>query len=251
MTARILPPERAKGATTEVELNPQGGDPGTERLSVYSGGYLARIEEALEEAYPAVRHVAGANTFRALARDYAVRHPSRDYNLSRVGRRLPEFLQGYSLTAELPFLPDLAKLEWQVTEAFHAADQPAVGFSQLAAIPAQRWEKIRVTFQPSVSLLSSAWPVLDIWEARSRPVQEVRVDLVNRPQKVLLFRHDGQVRCELLDARQEAVLAALMAGQTLGELSDRMAADPAGSEHLLGSWFARWGSHGLLAGFTS
>jgi len=246
-----LSPARGEGGGEgNVELNPQAGDPGAERLSVYSGGYLARMAEALEETYPAVRHVAGAGSFRALTRDYAAAHPSHSYNLSRAGRRLPEFLPTYPLTAELPFLPDLARLEWQVVESFHAFDRPATGFSQLAAIPAQHWEKIRIVFQPSVSRLSSAWPVLDIWEARNRPIQEVRIDLVNRPQKILVFRHGHQTSCELLDDRQDAVLAALMAGRTLGELSDPMTADPAaGSEHLLGAWFARWGSHALIAGF--
>ena len=44
MISRILPPERSGAAGMEVELNPQAGEPGAERLSVYSGGYLARMQ---------------------------------------------------------------------------------------------------------------------------------------------------------------------------------------------------------------
>lgn len=235
MISRILPPERSGVAGVEVELNPQAGDPGAERLSVYSGGYLARMEEALEEATPAVRHVVGRKGFHALAHGYAAQYPSHSYNLSRAGLHLPEFLKTYPLTAELPFLPDLARLEWAIVEAFHAFDQPPLGPAPLSALPAEDWERIRLVFQPSLQLVASAWPILDIWEARNRPVTEVCVDLVNRPQRVMVYRQALQVRCELLDDRQDAALKALLSGKPLGELPD-----------LVPDWFSRWATAGLV-----
>ena len=51
MKSRILPPERGAAGLPAVALNPQAGEPGEERLSVYSGGYVARMQEALEEPY--------------------------------------------------------------------------------------------------------------------------------------------------------------------------------------------------------
>ena len=235
MVSRILPPERAAGATAQVGLHPQGGDPGAERLSVYSGGYLARMEEALEEAYPAVRQVTGRRGFHALAHDYAAGHPSHSYNLSRAGIHLSEFLGTHPLTSELPFLPDLARLEWAVVEAFHSFDQPPLDPARLAAIPPEGWERIRLDFQPSVRLVSSAWPILDIWEARDKPVSEVKIALAGRPQRVMVSRQALQVRCELLDERQENALAALLSGKALGALEDL---DPA--------WFSLWAAAGLV-----
>lgn len=235
MKSRILPPERAVAVAPEVELNPQAGDPGVERLSVYSGGYLARVEDALEEAYPAVRHVAGRKGFHDLAHGYAARYPSHSYNLSRAGRHLREFLPTHPLTGELPFLPDLARLEWAVVEAFHAFDQPPLDPARLSAIPPEDWGRIRLVFQPSLRLVASAWPILDIWEARNRPVAEVHVDLIGRPQRVMVSRQALQVRCELLDEPQEAALRALLSGKTLGELPD-----------LVPDWFSRWAAAGLV-----
>ncbi len=223
------------------------GESGDERMSIYSGGYIARIQEALEEAYPAVRHVLGARSFSELSRAYAARHPSRDYNLSLVGRNLPSFLETFPLTKNLPFLPDLARLEWLVTEAFHAFDQPPLDPAALAAIPPEDWDCLRVIFQPSVRRLASAWPVLDIWEARDRPVNEVRIDLINRPQRVLAYRSNLQVRCELLDERQDKMLAALMEGETLGAACERIAETTSGDPPLA-EWFARWAGAGLIAG---
>ena len=227
MKGKILPPARAGSAPAGVEL-----DPGEERMSVYSGGYLARIQEALEEAYPAVRHVLGARSFGDLAKAYAGRHASADFNLSRSGSRLPAFLREYPLTTELPFLPDLALLEWKVAEAFHSFERPPLDPARLAAVPPEEWDRLSFEFQPSVSRIASAWPVLDIWEARARPTQEVEINLINRPQRVLIFRRGFEVRCELLERPEEAALEALLAGKTLGELAELGAFDP--------TWFSRF-----------
>lgn len=247
MISRILPPERSSAASPEVELNPQAGDPGADRLSVYSGGYLARMEEALEEAYPAVRRVAGRKGFHALAHGYAARHPSHSYNLSRAGLHLPEFLKTHPLTGELPFLPDMARLEWAVVEAFHAFDQPPLDPAHLSAIPPQDWERIRLVFQPSVHRIASAWPVLDIWEARAQPVSEIRIEIVNRPQRVLITRRSFEVRCELLDELQDRALAALLEGKSLGETCELLA-EQAGGDPPLTEWFSRWSGSGLITG---
>ena len=226
------------------------GDPNDERLSVYSGGYLARVQEALEEAYPAVRHILGVRAFSELARDYAAGHPSRSYNLSRAGLHLPGFLPTHPLTKELPFLPDLAWLEWQVVEAFHAFDRPPMDPARLAAIPPKDWDRLKLAFQPSVGRVASAWPILDIWEARDRPVAEVRIDLIDRPQRVLVFRKAWIVRCELIDERQDAALQALLSGKTLGELCGLLSVGPAAGDPPLADWFSRWAASGLVAGVS-
>lgn len=246
MKSKMLPPERAGAAAVPIELNEQAGEPGEERLSVYSGGYLARMEEALQEAYPAVRHVLGARTFHRLAHDYAARHPSRDFNLSLAGRELSSFLGDYPLTQEFPFLPDLAQLEWKVVEAFNVFDRPPVDLARLSGVPPEEWEKLRLAFQPSVSRIASAWPILDIWESRNRPIKEVRIDLVNRPQQTLIYRQNMQVRCELLDEPQDRLLSALLAGASLGAACESLASS-GNSELPLSEWFSRWGSLGLIA----
>ncbi len=229
-------------------LNPQRGTPGEERLAVYAGGYAARIREALDESYGAIRHVLGDRAFAKLADAYAKRHPSHDYNLSFAGRDLPEFLGEYPLSRDLPFLPDLARLEWLVCQAFHAFDQPPLALPQLATLPLEAWAQLHLIFQPSVGLLSSAWPVRDIWEARTRPREQTRIDVRQRPQRVLVFRRGEQVACELLDETPYRLLEGLLAGRTLGAVCDELAARGGSAELPVAAWFARWAGQGLIAG---
>ena len=238
-------PQEIPGAAELDLLNAQRGTPGIARLSVYAGGYITRIRQALAEVYPAVAHVLGEQAFTALAHDYARAHPSRDYNLSFAGRHLPEFLTGWPRTAQLPFLPDLARLEWLVCLAFHAFDEPALKPAALAPMPPETWERLRLVFQPSVGVVASGWPILDVWAARIRPREEIAIELVNRSQRVLVSRQGVEVRCTLLEPAQYNILAALLAGETLGEVCGRLAASGA-SEPPVDAWFSAWAQQGLI-----
>lgn len=241
MKAQIQPPAGGAGRVAQPWLNPQRDTPGLERLHVYEHGYLARLRESLAEVYEAVHHVMGAQAFTELAGAYAAQHPSHDYNLSFAGRSLPEFLATWPrAAARWPFLPDLARLEWGVCQAFHAELQPPVDAEQLARVAPSAWAGVRFAFQPSVSCVASAWPILDIWEARQRPRQAIDIDVVDRPQRVLVFRAGLTVRCELLDSAEERVVRALLDGATLGK------ACAEGSAEALHGWFAHWMQQGLI-----
>ena len=246
MKARIEPGGAVATDSGEDPLNAQRGTPGRERLAVYAGGYLARVHQALGEVYEAVHRVLGDGGFNELSRAYAQRYPSHDYNLSLAGRHLPELLAADPLTQRLPFLPDLARLEWLVCRAFHAAQAPALEPSQLTALPLEAWERARLYLQPAVGLLASAWPILDIWQARARPRGTLAIHVVNRPQRVLVFRDGVHVRCELLDAGPYVLLEGLLAGQSLGAVCGTLAAEPGGEALPVMEWFSRWMALGLI-----
>ncbi len=247
MRSQIRPGTSAGPASNP--LNPQRGVPGAERLTVYAEGYTARIREALAEVYEAVHHVIGERAFAVLAETYARRHPSHDYNLNFAGRFLPEFLRASALTERLPFLPDLASLEWLLCRAFHAFDDPPAAPQQFAMVPADSLERLCLRLQPSAGLIASAWPIRDVWAARAMPRAEIDIPVAGRPQRILVHRRDGRVVCELLDERPYGVLAGLAQGRTLGAVCAELVASVGEEELPVAEWFAEWAASGLIASF--
>jgi len=227
-------------------LKAQRGTPGEERLHVYAEGYLVRIREALAEVYEAVRQVLGKQAFARLAAEYASAYPSHDYNLSLAGRHVPAFLRNSSLTQQLPFLPDLARLEWAICHAFHAFEKPSLDLVSVGSLSIDAWEQIRLVFQPSMGLVASSWPILDIWESRKQSRKAVNIDVVDRPQRVLIFRDGLQVRCEGLDELQYQVLDGLVAGQTLGAVCGMLASRIGEQAIPITAWFAGWTKRRLI-----
>lgn len=252
-----MKPDIQNGAKSTEEpaaalLNLQNGVPGLERIAVYAEGYKARIEEALSEAYEAVRHVLGHERFHPLAEKYAERYASKHYNLSSAGKHFPVFLRSQPLSKEFPFLPDLASLEWRIHEAFHAYDEPPLEPGQLASLSLEDWSTAQIFFQPSVGLLASEWPVLDIWNARKMPVEKIHIDLINQPQQILITRQDVQVRCELLSKPQFFLIQKLLQGKSLGNACEELGSFIGESEELpIQDWFSRWVQEKLMIGIQN
>ena len=115
-------------------LRPQGRASGIARMEVYASGYAARIRESLVKSFEAVKRIVGEAAFTELAAAYAKRQPSREYDLSRAGKHFPKFLKGAAVTKKFRFLPDLAALEWQAAESFHAFDGKPLEPQALAAV---------------------------------------------------------------------------------------------------------------------
>jgi uncharacterized protein (UPF0276 family) len=109
------------------------------RWAIYSSGYVARLVEALETDYPAVRRILGEGPFGSLTARYVRRFAPRSFDIGRAGDRLAMFLEEDPLSTELPFLPDLARYEWSLAEAFVAADSVPLAWSDLAASGRRAW----------------------------------------------------------------------------------------------------------------
>lgn len=250
MKRRIQPGTPSDEEGLSSVLNPQGGEPGWRRLAVYAQGYDARVHDALAEVYEAIRHVIGARAFMELARGYAERCRSHEANLSMVGRHLPAFLSTSSWQERLPFLRDLATLEWRVQEAFHARERTPLHPATLSAMAPEAWAQLRFMFQPSVSLVDSAWPIVSIWEARTQPREAIAIPLHGRPQCALVFRHGFSVRCEAVSPAQRLLLSGLLAGRSLGAVCAELAGTAGHHPQQLTEWFLAWTEAGLIAGHT-
>jgi hypothetical protein len=226
-----------------VAVPARGGT--AERLRVYAGGYPARIEDALNENFPAVAHILGEGAFKELAHRYAASVALRSYNLNDAGAELAQFLRADRLTASLPFLSDLAELEWQVSRAFHAHDHVAFDPAPLANWRPEEWERVVMRFQPWVALVSSDWPIRELWECRNTPVEEIDIDLRNRSDRVLVRRAGLAVVCESLSDPEAAALRMLLEGQSLGAVMATLTfrSDIACS---VSAWFAGWVASGMV-----
>ncbi len=228
-------------------LNPQGGSSGEERMAVYAQGYIARLGEALAEVYETVRHLLGKEAFTELCELYLERFPSHNYNLNQIGKEFPGFIGSTRFATELPFLPDLAAMELAVASAFHAFDQAPFDPAVLTTLSEEDWEKMLVVFQPSVHVVGSQWPIIDIWKARKTPLPEMNVHLIGCPQNVLIYRRDLEVYCEVIEKNQMELVQHLLRGNPLGQTCMSVA-ESANSEELpLEQWFSFWTGQGLIA----
>jgi hypothetical protein len=254
LASAILQPERLDEAgfgpeAADLLVAPPAGDV-VARLRAYTGGYPARIAEAVEEAFPALTHVIGHARLHELLGRYLPHVVAGIYNLNDVGGSLPAFVAGDAIAREFPFAPDLAELERAVQRAFHAREKPPFDPAAMAGWTMDEWSSAVLAFQPSVAVVTSKWPIRDIWAARETPVEEIDIELEGRPDRVLVHRAEFQVVCESISDDEAAALRVLLAGTTLGHMAEQLG-DEGRDPSSVAQWFARWNSRGLVAGCSS
>ena len=118
------------------------------RMAIYRANMVAAADKALSAAYPVIRQVVGEAFFHGLAREYQRGTPSTSGDLTTFGAGFDAFMAAFEHVQDMPWLPDLARLEWAAHRAYGAADAPDWEPAALAAIPPERQDAIRFQWSP-------------------------------------------------------------------------------------------------------
>src|SRR4051812_29625274 len=105
-----------------------------ERLNIYRNTYKMALTNALRLCYPAVHRLVGEEFFAAVAQDFIAASPPCSASLDEYGAAFPDFLARIPSAAALPYLADVARLDWAVHRALHAADADPLGQRDLAGL---------------------------------------------------------------------------------------------------------------------
>lgn len=178
------------------------------RFTIYQRNHVAGLSAALAKTFPVVQRLVGEAFFAAMAARFIFQSPPRVPMLADYGAGLADFITAFEPAESLPFLADVARLEFARVRAWHAADHqspPLDGADAVAALLPHR-----IALHPSASLIHSNHPVLAIWAA-NQPETAVPVDNW-QPETALVHRSGDVVVHTPIDAD---MLAALQAAESL------------------------------------
>ena len=191
-------------------------DEHAERLAVYKNNVHSTLIDALAATFPAVERLVGQEFFRFAAREYIAIHAPTSPMLLGYGHKFAQFLSRFAPAATVPYLPDVAELEFRWLEAYHAADAIAVDTSQVAARLAEPETAAALRLHPSARLLRSRHPVSRIWELNRSPDPiENRTSIPAEPEHLLIIRPRASVEVRRVAPGAYAALEALAAGRSL------------------------------------
>lgn len=216
------------------------------RLAAYHRNIVGNRIAALRSTYPQVLAQlaarAGERAFDEIASRFALSHDSTCGDLNDYGEDFADCLQTTPGAAACPWLPDLARLEWDIQAAWYAADCAPFDFAALATVPAERHGELRFQLAPAWRMRVSAWPLAAIWTG-SAPAA-----VAPEEQCVWIVRPGVLVSVVTATPGEFAFVAAL-AGNS--PLADAIATASMTDDRFdVGHTLARAAGLGLLAGFT-
>lgn len=198
-------------------------DPGR-RLAVHRNNVVVSLVDALAQTFPVTQQLVGEDFFRAMAQVFVCAHPPRTRVLARYGHEMPGFIAQFPPAAGLPYLADVARLEWQRLQALHAADATALPAHSLTVLlqdadtlPSLRWQ-----VAPSLQLLRSPHAAVSIWAAHQDDsgIALEDVDLA-QAESALVFRSEWDVMVLQTAPGMAALVEGLLGNASFGEAIDQ------------------------------
>lgn len=178
------------------------------RLQIYRNNFTGVLIDALRSIYPKIVKIVGDAFFNHAADCYLHAYPSVSGDLRNYGKHFAEFISNFAPAQTLSYLPDIARLEWIYHEIFHAAEAPSLNLAELSKISADQYDRIYFYLHPACRLISSDFPLLQIWQLCEHEKNEI-VDLNSGGIYLLVARRALEIYFDPITAAEFTFLQAL------------------------------------------
>lgn len=192
-----------------------GSDP-TVRLAVYRNNVMASLLGVLADTFPVTRELVGEAFFHAMGQCFVRARPPQSPIMAEYGAGFADFIATFAPAQTLPYLPDVARLEWLRLVALHAADAEPLAAERIAALLAEQpdlgtWH---LRLHPSFAVLRSNCAAVSIWAAHQGAGDLAAID-PDQGESAWIVRPGLEVMVIPIDTAGGAFAAALLEGLPL------------------------------------
>ncbi|MDP1963021.1 MAG: DNA-binding domain-containing protein [Reyranella sp.] len=185
------------------------------RLRVYRHHVAYSLGAALAATFPTVQALVGEDFFRTMAGRFVARELPAQPVLSEYGAGFADFVADYAPASGLPYLGDVARLDWALSVAFHSPMDRRLSAADLAAIAVEQLPSLQVVLSTGATLISSRYPIDRIWNASQAGASADPVDLASGRADLLVLRRPDDAAFIVLGMGEAAFVAALIEGNSL------------------------------------
>lgn len=189
----------ARAVMAEEPLDPLSSQ---RAFAVYRNTSARGAVEALRATFATVDMLIGDEMFTQVALDYRSEHPPADPILSNYGADFADFLGAQPWSSELPYVADVARLDWLWLASLLAADQT------VSLATGKGDGRRRIGLHPATRFIWLATPAMTIWQAHRDPDGIGELAPEWREEGALFTRQGQIVRAELITPERHYLLQA-------------------------------------------
>jgi hypothetical protein len=164
--------------------------------------------------------------------------------LAEYGETFPSFLFEFEPVSTLPYLSDVARLEWARNRAYHSADAPPADIASLAKIAPSHLADVRLVLHPAAAFLASPYPIVSLWATNTHDAIVKPIGPDAGGECALVTRPALDVLVTPLPTTSSPFVEAIAIGTPLGEAAAKAQATEPGFD-LSATLAAVFGSGGL------
>jgi len=205
------------GAIWHDDAAPAIGVTPAKRFAIYRNNVFASLAGVLAAHYPVIQRLLGDDCFRGCCLRFVSECPPTSPILGEYGGGLADFLCRLPDLAALPYLPDIARLEWACHEALHGADATVLTPEALSGIGPDRVADLMLRAHPTAQILRSAYPIHSIWRTNMFDAETRVIAADAMGEAVLISRVNNEVSVEFMSPPAAAFASALLDGSPLAD----------------------------------
>ena len=198
-------------------------------LSAYRRNLQANACRALSISYPVVFQLIGEELFNSLSKKYVQERPPESGDWAEWGRDFPEWLQSTEIGKAIPYLGDSAGLDW-IQHTLERFENPVLDFQSFQRLAEPNAEAGKIILNPTATLRSFDFPVVDIWLAHNGPEKQRAGSMeaarnkiqAGTKQTALVWRKHWQVHIKEINSSEQAWLEEIQGNSSLGDALNKV-----------------------------
>lgn len=220
---KITAPEKENQEFSELF---EAGDISLEdRFSVYQNNVLKSLADVIVATYPLIEILTGKDFLRGMARDFIKNNLPEKGNINDYGGGFADFIKDFEVAKGLPYLSDIARMEWAVNEVYYAPDDTAIDMKKLQGVAEKDFERLSFSLRKSCRFITSDYP---LYEIRDFCLEESRVGHLNidsGASNLLIFRPELDVEIFEITDNELHFLQNIAKGQKIEHAIETIDAD--------------------------
>jgi len=169
------------------------------RFGIYRNNTLISLAGSLRANFPVTVQLVHERFFNWVVQEFIRNHPPEEARLSSYGAKLPAYLASLPACRSVPYVAEVARLEWAICTALHGEEQDSCSIEALSRL-GNAVGNARLVLQPTVQLVPSRWPIIDIWNAHQNRIVELPDVIARRSTYAQVTRMGDRIRLSNLSA---------------------------------------------------
>lgn len=178
-----------------------GGLSAEARLQIYQNNYQGTLVDALLGIFPIVTAFVGEVFTRTALKHFIDASPPIEACLSSYGADFSSFLKTYQHADTVPYIADMAALEWAVHDLQHATEKH-IGAED------------KIIINDNCVFIDSEYPLLNLWMVGSGQLVPESVHIDQGGQMVSVLLDEAEIRLFAVTLDEQTALAQIQDGDT-------------------------------------
>jgi hypothetical protein len=245
-TATLNPLESLTNLLVESHFTPE------QLINIYRNNFVISLRELLENLFPVTQALVGSEYFTHTSRQFINDCPLKEPHLNHYGGYFVSFIEGLKALEHMPFVAQMAQLEWHLDRISHIYHQPNFDFDGLTQINEDQHLNIHFHLAETCYLQTSSMDLIalhkDFSEPKNTSLQGETKETNYQQQSYILVLQNHQGKSALMPTSQQhfAWLTGLKNGLTLAQLCNIENTDITSLMSQITDWIAL----GCIDGFS-